>query len=234
MLLKLQLDLLFIHVCLSIWWIFLFRVHGRVAWYFLHVRAVGWMRREDWGSYCFCTWRAVYLLNYEYFYPNAFKKRTKHLLETAFYTWVVFKVTVFIYFQKPGFECTSCSPFAFGWFLFSGFSMILSLQSKKNDMAKLSPKVLSTLLCCSCMYCLVSTVFSVVILQELPDLTGCIWWGVFLLLQYMGVFRKYKEFSVIFIYITNLLDILGDSERRNHARFLLKYILQWFLGFIRK
>jgi len=94
--------------------------------------------------------------------------------------------------------------------------------------AKLSPKIFSSLLCCSCMSHLVNTAFSVVILQDLHNLV------FFLLLQYTGVFSKCKGSTVMLTYITNLLDVLGDSARRNHDRFLLKYILPWLLGFLQK
>lgn len=86
----------------------------------------------------------------DYFCPKLFKNRIKRLLNADFYTWVVFIITVFIYFQKTTFECTCCRPFAFSWFLYFVFSINLSLQSRKNDMAKLSPKIFSSVLCCSC------------------------------------------------------------------------------------
>ena len=70
--------------------------------------------------------------------------------------------------------------------------------------------------------------FSVVMLQDLHNLI------CFLPLQYVGVFSKCKESSVTRTYIADLLDILGDRERRNHSRFLLKYILPWLLVFLWK
>lgn len=75
-------------------------------------------------------------------------------------------------------------------------------------------------------------VVSVVILQDLHNVIFFLFF--FLPLEYVGVFSKCKESTVTLTYITNLLDILGDGERRNHAGFLLKYIAPWFLGFLQK